>query len=417
MILPTGSALEIAEMCEASATYEGIERTTDASELGTDKHEYLREAVTTGDRKSALAKVPEHHRAGAARLDLDKLPAGQPGRWAAEVTFAMDVFTGRCRELGRNLMRRYLEAGLAPTEIAGTVDVLGLSEDREATVPVEYKTGWTRVARAAQNLQLGFAAVCSTEVYDRSSSNGAILYVREDDDPYFDVARFEAFDLAVMKERIITIGRRVLESRKAWLGHDVITGEVTGLERKKPRLHVGRWCKFCPVQMVCPAHGALARRFLADPKETLADLKQGLADNDKAALTFRRAIALKAVVDELIGILYARAKKAPIALGNGEVLGEVVGETETLNPDVVAAVVRELHGEEWVSKATSLDTSKAALTRMARAVKEKEGGTIKEVVERVLEEVSKRGGVIVKPSRTIKVHRAVASELPSGEKS
>jgi len=408
MMLPTGSRLEIAEQCEASGVYEGIESVTDASDLGTEKHAYLYDALTTGDAKGALARVPEAHRDACARIDLEKLPAGQPGRWAGEVTFALDVDSGRCRELGRNLMRRYLEAGLGPTEIAGTVDVLGLSEDREATVPAEYKTGWSRVTRARDNLQLGFAAVCSTEVYDRPRANGAILYVREDDDPRFDAASFEAFDLVSMKERIIEVGRKIIRARKAFADHDPETGEV----KKKPRLVVGRHCRFCPVQMVCPAHGALARRFVANEKETIADLKKGLVDNDAAALLYRRLIALKAVVERMLGIVYARAKNAPIALGNGLVLGEVETLKESLDPDVVAAVVRELHGEKWVSKATTLDTSKAAIERLARELKAEDGATIKSHIERVLEEVSRRGGVVLKPQRTIKEHRAA---LPAGE--
>jgi ribosomal protein L18 len=408
MILPSGSHLEIAEACEASGVYEGIESISDASELGSVKHAYLYDAVT-GDAKSALAAVPEGElRDACARIDLDKLPAGQPGRWAGEVTFAIDVETGRCRELGRNLKRRYLEAGLGPNEIPGTVDVLGLSADREATLPVEMKTGWTRVSRARDNLQLGLAAVCSTEVYERSRADGAILYVREDDDPYFDVARFEAFELVAMKERIIDIGRRIIRARKAYADHDPETGEV----KKKPRLVVGKHCRFCSVQMVCPAQGALARRFIANERETIADLKKGLVENDAAALLYRRLIALKAVVEGMLGIVYARAKNAPIVLSDGVVLGEVETVRESLDGEVVASVVRELYGEQWISKATSLDTSKAAVERMARELKAAEGGTMKSHVERVLTEVSKRGGLVVKPSKTIKEHRR---QLPAGE--
>lgn len=422
MMLPTASTLEIAEACEASAVYEGIDGVYlgiaggDFSELGAEKHAYLysvlmRDPKTTPEQ--LLAEVPEQHREACARIDLDPLPAGQPGRWAGEVTWAIDVNTGRCRELGRNLMRRYVEAGLGPSEIPGTIDVLGLSPDRLATVPVEMKTGWARVTRAKENLQLGFAAVCSAEVYGRERADGAILYVREDDVPYFDVATFEAFDLVAMKERIIDVGRRVLEARKAHLGFDPLTGEVTGLDLRKPRLVVGRHCKHCKVQMVCPAQGALARRFVANASETEADLRKGLVDNDAAALLYRRLVALKACVEKMLGIVYARAKKAPIALGNGLVLGEVETSRESLDPEVVAEVVRDLYGEQWINKATSRDTSKAALERLARELKAEDGGTMKSHVERVLDETSKRGGVVVKPSRTIKEHKVA---LPPGGK-
>jgi hypothetical protein len=406
-VILTGSRLEIAEQCEASAVYAGIETITDASDLGSVKHAYLYDALTI-DPKTALAAVrDEDQRKACARIDLPSLPAGQPGKWAGEVTFAIDLDSGKCRELGRNLMRRYLEAGLRPNEIPGTIDVLGLSADGEATIPADYKTGWSRVTRARDNLQLGFAAVASTEVYGRARADGAILYVREDAEPYFDVARLETFELVSMKERIVDVGRRIMRARKAFATHDPDTGEVN----KKPRLVVGKHCRYCPVLMVCPANGALARRFMADARDTTEDLKKGLVDNAAAALLYRRLVALKAAVDNVLGIVHARAKNAPISLGNGLVLGEVVTMKDSLNPDVVAAVVREMYGEPWVSKATSLDTSKAALTRMARELKSEDGGSMKSHVERILEEVSRRGGVVSRPSRTIREHRA----LPAGQ--
>jgi hypothetical protein len=405
-MLPSGSRLEIAEACEASGVYEGIETVSDASDLGTEKHAYLYEALTTGDAKSALAAVPEQHRDACARIDLSKLPAGQPGRWAGEITFALDVQTGQSRELGRNLKRRYLEAGLRPTEIPATIDVVGLSVDGEASIVTDYKTGWTRATRARSNLQIGIAAVCSTEVYDRPRADGAVLYVKEDEDPWFDVASFEAFDLVSMKERIIEIGRRILRAQQAYADHDPVTGEV----KKKPRLVVGRHCHFCPVQMICPAQGALARRFVATPSDTEADLRKGLAENDSAALLYRRLIALKGCVDKMLGIVYARAKRVPIALGDGRVLGEMETHRETLDPKIISQVVRELYGDEWVSKATDLETSKAALKRMARELKAEDGGTMTEHVERILREAGKRGGVVAKRSRSIAEH-----QVPEGE--
>lgn len=392
----TASRLEVAETCMGSAVYDGIESIDTWSDMGVAKHAFFYDALNEG-RAAALAKVADKkHREACERFNLEKLPAGQPGRWAGEVAFALDVETGVARELGRGLGRRYRAAGLKPTEIPGTIDLLGMADD--ALIPLDYKTGWTRVTTAKSNLQLLFAAVCSTQVYERPLARGAILYPGEDgENPYFDSAEWDAFELDEARLRIMALGKAVLEARERFQTHDPVTGEVS----VKPRLVVGRHCRYCPVLTTCPAQGALVRRLVATPAETEEDLKRGLSENSAAALVYRRLVSVKEAVDRALSVVYARAAAMPIDLGNGSMLGEHVSSREVLDAEVVADVVTEMYGAALVPKAVEMKATKASVERMARAVKETKGGTITEKKNAVLDAVRAREGVSFKESRRV----------------
>lgn len=406
----TGSKIELADTCLGSVVHEHVGGSTIFSEIGTAKHRFLFDTLNFG-REEALKLVEKKNLEACELLDTSKLPAAQRGRWAGEVAFALDVETGCARELGRNLERRYDEAGLQPTEIAGTIDLMGMTEDSEGIAAVDYKCGWARVTRGQENLQLLFAAVCATEVYGRSRAVGAILYPGDDgEDPYFDTGEWDAFDLVDAKERIIAIGRAALEAERLFRDGDPKTGEV-----KKPRLVVGRHCRYCPALSTCPAQGALVRRFMATPEETGHDLKRQLADNDTAALVYRRIIAVEQAISQMKTIIYARASQSPIALGNGRVLGRVESRREELKPEIVFDVVEEMFGPGSGKIACEIEASKASVKRLAAALKRKEGGTISKREAAVLDAVRARGGVIVSVTKTVKEYTHAAPALPEGD--
>lgn len=393
-----------------SAVFEGFETIDAATELGTVKHRFYEEALEHG-REAALKAAPAKYRERLESIDLSKLPAGQPGRWVGEVTFALDVVNGTVRELGRNLGRAYIQAGLKPNEVPGTIDWLGQRPDRDAMIVVDAKSGFTRVTRAKENLQLLFAAVCSSEVYGVSEGIGAICYTRDDENPYFDACEWTSFELAAAKQRIMKLGRAVLAAKAAWDGYDLMTGEVLE-EKKRPRIVVGEHCRWCPALTTCPAQGALVRRLVATPEEAEADFKRGLSDNDMADLVYRRLVAARKVIDAAMGAVYARAAQTPIKLSSGMVLGMHTTERESLDADVVAAVVRELHGEANVIKAVEAEATKASVGRLSRQLKAEMGGTMTEYTKKILEAVRARGGVRVKQSTKVQEYMP---ELPAGE--
>lgn len=407
-LLGTGSKLELAEQCIASAVLEGFESTSEAAENGSAKHAFHFDVLTLG-RPAALARVPEQHRERLERFNTEALPAGQPGSWAGEVAFAYDIDTGQARELGRNIGRAYIEHGAGPNDLVGSIDIVGTGPDSAAIV-IDLKTGWTRVTKAKRNLQLLLAAVCAVKVYGTDLARGAILYANDDGQPWWDSASWDLVDLTEAEMRLTDLGRGIREARKLFIDGDPTTGEIV-----KPRMVAGDHCKFCPAINTCPAQGALVRRFIASPKETEEDFKKGLADNDVASHVYRRLVAAKAALERALAVVYARAAHTPILLGNGKVLGKRTTEREYLDAEKVHAVVTDAYGIVAAHAAVEMKATKASIKRMARAMKESGGGTISERERAVLDALRARDGVRVKTSETIDEYDPEVPALPEGE--
>lgn len=404
MTLPSASKLELTDTCEGSAVYPGVDSTDFWADLGTAKHAFLARALEVG-RETALAEVPEKHRAACASLDLEQLPAGQPGAWVAEVAFALDVETGAARELGRGIDRQYAAAGLRPTEIPGSIDLLALSVDGDAVIVTDYKTGWARVTTAQENLQLLFAAVCASLVYGKLAARGAILYPGPDgDQPYFDVGTWDAFDLDAAKQRLMELGRKVLALRAAAEG-DPTTGEVV-----TPRLVVGKHCRYCPAIASCPAQGKFVRRLLHAPEDTLADLK-GMLNPHTARLVYDRLKAVKYVIERAETALYAYAAFNPVALSDGTVLGETETQREYLDPAAVTSTLTTMFGEDVARDALESKATKASVKRALG----KHGGAVGKRMKRVLSALRDTGGVRVKTIRTVREFKPGAPTLDEGD--
>lgn len=407
-LLGTGSKLELAEQCIASAVLDGIETTSEAADNGSARHGFHYDVLTLG-RPAALKRVPDQHRERCERFNTEALPAGQPGSWAGEVAFALNIDTGEARELGRNIGRKYFEHGARLNDLVGSIDIVGMAPDPAAIV-IDLKTGWTRVTRAQKNLQLLLAAVCAAKIYGTDMVRGAILYADEDGQPWWNTASWDAVDLAEAEMRLVDLGRAIREARKLYFDGDTVTGEVV-----KPRMVAGDHCKYCPAISTCPAQGALVRRFISLPQETEDDFKKGLADNDVASHVYRRLIAGKAALERALAVVYARAAHTPILLENGKVLGKRTTEREYLDAEKVHAVVSEAYGIGAASAAVEMKATKASIKRMARAMKESGGGTISERERAVLDALRASDGVRVKTSETIDEHDPEVPALPEGE--
>lgn len=403
--LPSASKLELAEICEGSAVLEGVETTDMFAELGTEKHRFLARALEVG-REKALAEVPDKHRSACAVMDLEQLPAGQPGAWAAEVAYAFDVDTGIAREIGRGIDRRYTENGIRDTEIPGTIDLQALSADGEAVVPADYKTGYTRVTRAQENLQLLFAAVCASLVYRKNAAQGAILYPGPDgDQPYFDTAVWDAFDLDAARLRLIALGKRIIAARRAYHEGDPTTGEV-----KQPRLVVGKHCRYCPAITTCPAQGRFIARLVHDEEKTLADLR-GLINTQTAHLVYNRIKAAKLVLDRAEAVLYAYAANNPIPLSDGRVLGKTLSERESLDAQATVALLGNMFGAEVAKDAVEFKATKASVKRSLV----KHLGAAGKKMTRFLKTLRESGGVHVKTKETVKEFFPGVQEPEEGE--
>src|SRR5690606_5564131 len=115
--------------------------------------------------------VPEKYRDLCEAIDFERLPQGL----AAEVAIAIDVQTGKARELGRGNGRCY--ETVRETEIPMTLDLLGANDD--AVMVGDYKSGYSDVPPAVENGQLRTNAVAAARLIGRDTAVVEIIRIKD----------------------------------------------------------------------------------------------------------------------------------------------------------------------------------------------------------------------------------------------
>lgn len=194
--------------------------------------------------------------------------------WRAEVTYAFDAVSRSVRELGQNLERRYEEAGIRPTEIPVTVDMV-FDEDEKSFV-YDWKTG---VHKSRQEVhahsQLRAGAYCAARVMGRPFGIIIIVYIDEDGvSPH--QAELSEFDFAAIEEELVGLYNAVINS---------------------PSPSPGPHCAemWCPAIMSCPA-----------PKQAQKDVEDG-AKSPSTAVIVSNAAAIRS--KEQAATMYAKLKQ------------------------------------------------------------------------------------------------------------
>lgn len=389
-LLPTGSHLSRAMACPASVI---LPRTADrsgpAAERGKGLHAFFA-ALQTMSRDEALDTVPEDLRAACEAVDVAALPTGL--EYDGEVSLAYDIATERVRYLGRDLERRYGLIG--PTEVAMTLDVLGVGPD--CVEVADYKTGRGHIDAAAANWQLRVGALAAARWRGVERARVAIVRVPIGPDgtagaPSWDTAEFDAFDLDAFASDL----RAALPE---WLR-----------PVESARVVPGEHCRYCPAYDACPAQRALVRTTLAEPGSLVRDI-QALLTAENAPRAYERLRLVDAAMKQVREALYAYASVTPIPLPDGTVFGRVESSVEELDGGVTRAVLRALHGDEVADRACTYETSKAAVERAMRVVYEarKQAGekvTIRSLVDDVLARVREAGGVAEKTRVVMREYR------------
>ena len=359
MKLPTASGLDRAIACPASVTLPQAPSTGAAAGAGSAIHAYL------ADPAHDLLSVPDEHRAACDAVDLSVLPAG--AEWGHEVALAWDADTGRARELGRDLGRRYPET--AESEYVGTADVIGLTP--KGVHVYDYKTGWGALPHPAENRQLRFLALAAARAYGRDSARVALIRLH-DGVPRYQWADLDALDLDLTAAEL-------RQARGAW---------VPGAP-----INQGDHCTYCPAFDACPAKLALFRQAVDMPAIT----------GENAAAVYVRAEAVAQVLGRVRAALEMRAREHPIELPDGRVYGPVVSERESVDPIVTQATLTRLHGPDVAAKALDLKSSKAAIERAIATVAKR--GEKAKLVAAALAEIGAAGGIETKRVETVKEHK------------
>ncbi len=256
----------------------------------------------------------------------------------------------------------------------------------------DWKTGWSDVAPAEENVQLRAGALAACRTYGRSRAIVGIIRVHDDEEPFVDQAELGPFELEAFATELRELGKEVFLAREA-----VKRGAL-------PRLSIGRHCQWCPAIRVCPAQAGALRAFKDD------DTAGGLIPPqpmslEAAGVAYEIAEGLRLRLQKIIAACYAVAKKTPIPLSNGEVLGEVTTKRDSLAGPVVRAVMHKLYGPEVADAAVEYSATKKRLKEALRMVAKERDVPLAPLEREALAAISEAGGVTTKWSTTIRPHR------------
>lgn len=307
----SASKLHLFEQCAGVGALPSVRTpSTDDQAAGTGRHRFLERAAQVG-REDALAEIPADApwRSTCEAIDLTEIPRG--GQY--EVSYAYNCEADTARVLGQHLARDY---DTEPTEVCGTADLVLLGAD--GWMVIDFK-GEEQVDPAAQNLQLGFFAVCLARLYSLDSVQVAICYIRRDGSLWWDRATLSAWDLEAFADRMRALHGQVMTSRAL-----VASGRT-------PDLTTGTHCQRCPSMAVCPAMTALVRELVADPSAAGPVKNLPLLSDEAAGRAWVRVELLEDLVASMKASLRARAEIHGLPLPDGS----TIMPCETTRRDVV----------------------------------------------------------------------------------
>ncbi len=369
----TGSGIERHALCPASTVLPRVETISDDAARGTRVHAFL-EAVNTKGRDAALTNVENDLRPVCEALDVAKLPIDS--RFAAEVAFAYDTVTGKARELGRGIGRRY---DCHATEIAGTADVVSLL-DADGVFIADWKSGWSRRTAAKDSLQLRFYALAAARAYGRTRAIVQMIRVFDDGATWKDEASFDAFDLDSFALDLAALASGVEVERGLY---------VEGVE---PDMVEGAHCTWCPAFSRCPAKVAL---LMAPPYIEITP--------EGAATAYEKFRLYKQALDRAAEILKDYARANPIPLPDGTVYGPRYDSTKRLDGRVAASVLREFFGDS-AEAGIDVEVTQASIKRAIDAA-----GNRSVTLKDVLDAIQKRGGLKITQAPKMVAHRPRAA--------
>lgn len=385
----TASSIERAAHCPASHAFPAVRSSNVYSLAGDARHSFANMVSDGVSREDALSAMPEEFREQCADLPIDNMSL----HLASEVAFAFNVVTGEAREIGRNVNRQY---NAAPSEICGTVDIVGVGDD--CVLIKDFKGPHADLTHPKDNHQMLFGALCAARVYKK---NTAILTLsRLVDDRTKDwTATVDAWTLDTFALSLAKIKTRV-----DWEKKNVSQGKV-------PDVNAGKWCRYCPAFDSCPAKVGLLKAMLDDTETTRIESMMPLPAS-LAPHVYRQWREMGTLYKRVTAIIHAYASRNTIDLGDGKAYGPVTTTTEKIDGDVAYTFVQNTFGQLMADEVTKRTMTKASLKVLARDMKiAGEVSTLKEGEESLLSALRKLDGL--KEKETTKIVEFRTKELPS----
>lgn len=364
----------------------------EARAVGTAVHRCIRNVIADGQAdvgaaclglsKDEAVKVANIYNAWAEWFAPGPPCAGT----AAEVTYAFDVSTRASRILGVDLDRRYEEAGLLPTEIPVTVDLVERAHDVIAVY--DWKTGAQRYRQGIEeHAQLRAGGMCAARTIGISSVRIIVAYLSEDgvDES---AAGLDEFDFAAIEESLVAAHARVTSS---------------------PEPRPGPHCAdmWCPAIAACPSSAQATRELEEGARSPSAAL---LVPNAAAIRSREQAATMLTKLKQIDAMSEAcwRALKAyvdangPVPVGEDQEYAAVTKSRDSIRlSDDALRFLRGVLGES-TDKAVKTTITKESIADATRALVG--GGKKRTALEReVLQGLEQLGAVHVSTFTTHEV--------------
>ncbi len=349
--LPSGSRVERAMKCPASASLPRVDSVSQPAARGVALHSFVERTKEAG-RDVALAEAAPEWQADCEAMDTAWLEGLE--HLESELAMAYDVVAEKTRIIGKGIGRAYGE--LAPTEVVLTLDLCG-RQGAEAAV-VDLKTGRGHVTPAKDNWQLRVGALAMARHLGLDSARVALLLAPEGSAPAWDIATLDAFDLADAAHQLREMYAAVTKA------------DAAVAEGKAPNVTMGEHCVYCPARLACPAQGALIRRMAMEPEGVANDAKQ-LVTLEHVALAWERLKLMKQALGDVEAAIRAAASEAPVPLRDGLVLGKHETQRDEVQGEKARQALLEAYGPEVVAVAFESKATKASISRGLRVEYEK----------------------------------------------
>lgn len=394
LTLLSASGLKLASLCEMSAAVD-LERVdigpVEARATGVAFHSLVEFAVEAG---AASARCADE-KANALFVSWARhyLPVDASIQRETEVTYCFDVESREWRILGKGLQRRYEEAGIRPTEVPCTIDLVQ-SDMFAGFRVVDYKTGAQRDREPIeQHKQLRMGACGVARVHQLNEITAVVSYITEDDveEQY---ATFSEFDFLRVEDELIELFHAAAFTPKA-----------------RPGAHCSSlWCS---AAASCPAATRALDEVVATASEPV--LPSGIVttnaahirDHAHAATLFDRLKAaeaqLKACWKALDDFVIA---KGPLDVGSGQTYAYVDKSRDDVTLcNETEAVLEEMLGSALADGAIERSITKKAI---AAATKVKVGqGKARTALERqIYAELDARGAIKTAHWKSVELVRA-----------
>lgn len=345
--------------------------TTERSELGTAAHAYLFAVLTQGVEAARAHVLPEFQSL-MDTIEISELPACRPDRWAGEVALAWDWRADTARELGRGLARAYV--GLGPTELPGTPDLVGLTDD-DAVAILDWKVGWIR-SRPKQLGQLRSYALAACRAYGRSRARVGTV------NPLLNRVVWDELTEEDLAE------------------HAVALANALDADRDETPVQ-GPWCTYCPAFDACDAKRALLCAA-ADQLEVNATVT-----DEVCVRALEQLQMLEGAIKRAWKLLEERATAAPFHGPDGRVWGPVQEPgNDSIKPEAYAWL-KEKYGVEVATTAAKFEVTKGRLTSALRAHgRNVPGFKLAEAERTCLSGLRQAGLIEKKPRVSFKWHEA-----------